>query len=510
MPGVFDEDRDEWAQARSELLELVGKDGYAAARRTTINAHYTDPAIVAVIWQTVRELGFDGGRVLEPGCGIGTFIGLAPADAELTGVELDPASARLAQALYPHASVRNESFADTRLPDGHFDLTVGNVPFADVRLHDPQNNAGRHSIHNHFILKSLALTRSGGLVAVLTSRFTLDAGNPAARREMSQLADLVGAIRLPSGSHRRTAGTEAVMDLLILRRRGDGEPADSSWESTRAVDVDGEQIRINAWLAERPEMILGHLAAGRGMYASDTLLVRCDVPFGQLAERLRDAAGTLVAAAREHRLTAAARDTSPAGAEHSEVVALAPPGEWDGHIVPRADGTFATVAQGTHEPLSVPATQAAELRSLLGLRDRARGLLAAEAASLRDTPELAVLRDGLRVAYTAYVERYGPLNRYTLRRAGRVDADGGEERMARITPPAVRLLCTHDPFGPLVRALENFDDSTQTAAPAALLTERVVAPRAPRLGADTPQDALAIGLDTHARVEIEEIARLLG
>ena len=106
MPGVFDEDRDEWAQARSELLELVGEDGYAAARRTTINAHYTDPAIVAVIWQTVRELGFDGGRVLEPGCGIGTFIGLAPADAELTGVELDPATARLAQALYPHASVR--------------------------------------------------------------------------------------------------------------------------------------------------------------------------------------------------------------------------------------------------------------------------------------------------------------------------------------------------------------------------------------------------------------------
>ena len=168
MPGVFDEDRDEWAQARSELLELVGEDGYAAARRTTINAHYTDPAIVAVIWQTVRELGFDGGRVLEPGCGIGTFIGLAPADAAMTGVELDPATARLARALYPHATVRNESFADTRLPDGHFDLTVGNVPFADVRLHDPQHNPGRHSIHNHFILKSLALTRPGGLVAVLT------------------------------------------------------------------------------------------------------------------------------------------------------------------------------------------------------------------------------------------------------------------------------------------------------------------------------------------------------
>ena len=508
---MFDEDRDEWAQARSELLELVGEDGYAAARRTTINAHYTDPAIVAVIWQTVRELGFDGGRVLEPGCGIGTFIGLAPADAAMTGVELDPATARLAQALYPHASVRTASFADVRLPDGHFDLTVGNVPFADVRLHDPQHNPGRHSIHNHFILKSLALTRPGGLVAVLTSRFTLDAANPAARREMSQLADLVGAIRLPSGSHRRTAGTDAVMDLLVLRRRGTGEPAtDPSWESTRAVDVDGEQIRINAWLADRREMILGHLAAGRGMYASDTLLVRPDGPLEQLAERLQHAGGTLVAAARANGLTATERDVSLVDGAGPEAVALAPPGEWDGHIVARPDGTFATIALGALEPLSVPSTQARELGSLLDLRDRARGLLAAEAASLQDTPDLAVLRDGLRAAYSTYVERYGPVNRYTLRRTGRVDADGGEERMARITPPAVRLLCKHDPFGPLVRALENFDDTSQTAAPAALLTERVVAPRAPRLGADTPQDALAICLDTHAHVDLAEIARLLG
>jgi SAM-dependent methyltransferase len=506
---VFDEDRDEWAQARAELRDLVGEDGYAAARRTTINAHYTDPAIVAAIWQLVQDLGFDGGRVLEPGCGIGTFIGLAPAGAELTGVELDPATARLAQALYPHATVRGESFADTRLPDGFFDLTVGNVPFADVKLHDPQHNPGRHSIHNHFILKSLALTRPGGLVAVLSSRFTLDAANPAARREMSALADLVGAVRLPSGSHRRAAGTEAVMDLLVFRRRRDGEaPADLDWESTRAVTVDGQQVRVNSWLAHRPAMILGTLSAARGMYASDTLLVRPDAPLEQTAERLRAAAGELVAFAREHGLSAGERDTSPPAAERQ--VALAPVGEWDGHIVAEPDGRFAVVAGGVQTPLSVPGTQAAELRALLGLRDAARGLLAAEAATIEDTPELALMRVQLRDHYTAYVELYGPLNRYTLRRTGRADPDSGEERMARITPPAVRLLCQNDPFGPLVRALENFDHTSQTAAPAALLSERVVAPRAPRLGADTPQDALAICLDTHARVELGEIARLLG
>ena len=273
VPAVFDKDRSEWTAVRAELRELLGEDGYASARRTTINAHYTDPAVVAAIWQTVGELGFDGGRVLEPGCGAGVFLGLAPADAELTGVELDGASARLARALYPHATVRTESFADTRLPAGHFDLTVGNVPFADVRLHDPQHNRSHHSIHNHFILKSLALTRPGGLVAVLSSRFTLDASNPAARREMGELADLVGAVRLPTGSHRRTAGTDAVMDLLILRRRAPGEqPADRSWENTQPVDVDGQQVRINAWLAAHPDMILGRLDASG---AACTPATRC-------------------------------------------------------------------------------------------------------------------------------------------------------------------------------------------------------------------------------------------
>ena len=410
--------------------------------------------------------------------------------------------------------MRTESFADTRLRAGHFDLTVGNVPFADVRLHDPQHNRSHHSIHNHFILKSLALTRPGGLVAVLTSRFTLDASNPAARREMGELADLVGAVRLPTGSHRRTAGTDAVMDLLILRRLAPGEqPADRSWENTQPVDVDGQQVRINAWLAAHQDMILGRLELRRGMYASDTLHVRPEWPLEQTAERLRAAAGQLVARAREHDLTVGLRDTSrtPAAANDlSQRVALAPEGEWDGHIVDRPDRTFAVVVDGVQEPLSVPATQAVELRALLGLRDQARALLAAEAADLEDTPALAAIRSELRADYQAYVARSGPINRYTLRRTGRTDSDTGDERMARITPPAVRILTKHDPFAPLVRALENFDDITHTAAAAAILTERVVQPRAPRLGADTPQDALAICRDTRGRVDLDEIARLLG
>ena len=219
IPAVFDERDPAWAAERDLLQELLSEAEYTQARRTVLSAYYTDPTYVAAIWQTLTDLGFAGGRVLEPGCGSGTFLGLAPEGARVVGVELDSTSARIARALYPQHQVRAESFADTRFAGGWFDATVGNVPFADIALHDPVDNANRHSIHNHFLLKALRLTRPGGIAAALTSHFTLDAANPAARREMSRYADLLGAIRLPSGAHRRTAGTEAVTDLLILRRR---------------------------------------------------------------------------------------------------------------------------------------------------------------------------------------------------------------------------------------------------------------------------------------------------
>ena len=524
MPQLFDEQRAEWAAARRELRELAGEQGYEAARRTTINAHYTDPQIAAAIWQAVRELGFTGGRVLEPGCGAGIFLGLAVQGTELTGVELDLSTAAIARALYPRATIRAESFAATRLPDGYFDLAIGNVPFADVRLHDPRHNPGGHSLHNHFILKSLALTRPGGLVAVLTSHYTLDAANPAARREMNALADLIGAVRLPTGAHHRAAGTDALMDLLILRRReGDQPPRDSSWETTSLLDVDGQQVRINTYLAAHPELMLGELAVGRGMYGADTLQVAAPGGLEEVPAQLRRALGQLVTEAREQGLIVGPRDTSPvdaraprelsrtlaAAAGDVSPAALAPEGAWDGHIAAAPDGMFTVVDQGLLEPLAVPASHRAELSALLGLRDSARSLLAAEAATLEDTEEITELRGALRRRYLDYQARYGPINRFTLRRTGRADPTTGEERRARITPTAVRLLRT-DPFAALVRALENFDETAQAATPAGMLTERVVLPRVPRLGADSPQDALAICLDTHGRVEVEEIGRLLG
>ncbi len=506
VPEIFDEARAEWAPERAQLHELLGEQGYAGARRTTINAHYTHPAIARAMWELASELGFEGGRVLEPGCGAGVFIGLAPAGAEMTGVELDDTTAAIAQALHPDARIIARSFAQYQ-PRGTFDLTVGNVPFADVRLHDPVHNRQQHSIHNHFIVKSLALTRPGGHVIVLTSRYTLDAANPAARREISGLADLLGAVRLPTGAHRRAAGTDALTDLLILRRRAPGaEPLSESWVNTRIVQLQGGEARVNEYFIEHPDRVLGELTVGHGMYAADTLSVLGELDPDEISEAISGHGRRIAAAAPA--LPQRSSERAVVGADELQLVE-APEGLWDGHLVMLANGTFAEVKDGLEHPIQTPGTIAAELRALLGLRDRARELLAGEAQSLQDTPRIAELRTRLRADYESYYARYGPINRFTLRRTGRIDPDSGGERMARIAPRALRAF-RGDPFCPLVMSLEAFDETTQRATPATLLSKRVIAPREPVLGVETPQDALAVCLDTHGHVEIAEIARLLG
>ena len=271
---MFDITRQQFAWAREHLSGLLTEQELAAAARSTINAHYTDAALVQAIWAAAQQFGFDGGHVLEPGCGSGNFIGFAPATAHMTGVELEPVTAAIAAALYRSATIIPGSFADTRAPEDSFDLVIGNVPFGQVTLHDPRHNRAGHSIHNHFIIKSLHLTRPGGLVMVLTSRYTMDARNPAARREIASLADLAGALRLPGGAHQRAAGTSVVTDLLILRRREPGrQPDATAWEQARLTDLDGAQVAVNEYFLDHPEAVLGELGATNGAYRADDLVV---------------------------------------------------------------------------------------------------------------------------------------------------------------------------------------------------------------------------------------------
>jgi len=502
---VFDSAKDEWANERAELRTLLDEDQWAQAERTTINAHYTDPLIIAQMWRTVGSLGFTGGMVLEPGSGAGTFIGLAPETARMTGVELDTVTARISAALYPHADIRAESFADTRLPAGHFDLAIGNVPFGNIALHDPVHNATGQSMHNHFILKSLALTRPGGLVAVLTSHYTMDAQNPGARREMNELADLIGAVRLPTGAHRRAAGTEVLTDLLIFRRREpDQPPMDDLWETVTPITVSGRMVKINAYFDHHPEHMLGQIGVRQGMYGADTLTVNGDLD--TLGTDLGDVLDQIVWTARRNDLVMIER--TPAQEVKRAVFVPSPSHLWDGSIVAHADGTFATVDRGGLEPLTVPKSAGVELRSLLALRDAASHLLTLEAGTLDDTEEITAARATLKRDYQKYLGKYGPLNRYTLRPTGRVN-DAGDDTYARIVPTPIRILRA-DPFGPLVLALEQFDDTDQTATPAAIMSRRVIAPLPEIQGVETPADAIAVSLDRTGRIDLPLVADLLG
>ncbi|MCW2902438.1 MAG: helicase, partial [Streptosporangiaceae bacterium] len=430
--------------------------------------------------------------------------------AEMVGVELEPITAAIAAALYPDARILPESFADTHAPQGSFDLVVGNVPFAKATLTDPLYNRGKHSIHNHFIIKSLNLVAPGGLVALITSRYTLDSANPAARREIAGLADLVGAIRLPPSAHQRTAGTKVVTDLLVLRRREeDFEPAPVDWELTELADLstgtdgqDSAPVRVNSYFLAHPEMVCGELTTGRGQFSDAELTVRAERPAAQLlAEKLDILVERAQAAELTHRpsaLIAPAQRAALVG-RRAQIS--------DGYIA--VDGQeFTQVSEGAVTPFAVPAAQRAELRALLGLRDGVVELLGAEAAALDSTPELDQLRTQLNSRYEEYVAEYGPINRFAWRRTGRTHPETGADLMARF--PARQGGFRTDPHAPLVFALEEFDSATQRATKAAILTQRVVAPRTPRLGADSPEDALAICMDSHGRVELAEVARLLG
>jgi N12 class adenine-specific DNA methylase/SAM-dependent methyltransferase len=515
-PGLFDDRDDGWAALRGEVRARLDEAAWAAARRTTLNAHYTPAEVVEAMWTAVRDLGFEGGRVLEPGCGAGSFIGLAPAGlaapVRMVGVELDPTTVAVAQALYPDAEIRAEGFERTRFPAGCFDATIGNVPFAKVSLYDPVHNPSRLSLHNHFIVKSLALTRPGGLVGVVTSRYTLDARNPVARREMAALGDLVGAVRLPGGTMRSAAGTDAITDIVILRRRAEGAPrAGEPWDRVTTVAAVGGDVEVNEYFARHPERVLGQPRAGGGQYRrSDPQVTPHDRPLGP---DLTAALAGVVEEAGRAGLRATPRvtpapdlaGTLEADAARSTVTGLEAK---EGSIVTGPGGTFARITNGVPERFEVkPRSDRAELAALLGLRDAVGDLLALEAATVDDATT-APARAVLNARYDAYVAGYGPLNRFKLVRTGWPDPETGEDVMRQARPTMGQF--RRDPDYRSVMALEDFDPDTQLATKAAIFSVRVVAPRRPRLGAENAQDALAICLDEHGRVDLDVIAGLLG
>jgi N12 class adenine-specific DNA methylase len=504
LPAMFDSANEQWAELRSQLEQLLTPEQWSAARRTTLNAHYTQPGVIGPVWDFVRSLGFDGGRVLEPGCGSGHFIGFAPTEVDIdwTGVELDPTTARITQLLYPQADIRTEGFEQTALADGSVDLVVGNVPFGKIALHDPRHNRAGHSIHNHFIIKSLRLCRPGGLVAVLTSRYTLDSRNDRARSTIGELGDFVTAIRLPSSTHRAVAGTDAVTDLVVFQRRTPGTTPNHArdWQATTEIDTADGSVRVNTWFADHPDLMLGEVRLG-GQYRGDDLRLIGDFDSDHLRRTLTEQA--VSARSRGHIVTSRVEADQPVRSYTALPVDqkhLKP-----GSIVVLGNDAFGRLVDGRVEPIDVSKSSRAEVRALCGLRDVLAELLDVQTEALDDA-EIASLQERLSHRYDRYVARYGALNRFTWARTGRTD-DNGQEIMRRNRPRMGGF--RDDPDAPNVFALEVFDADDQIATKSAVFNRRLLVPRAVQAGTDDPSEAVLISLDQLGRVDLDRIADLL-
>ncbi|WP_221936741.1 DEAD/DEAH box helicase family protein [Skermania sp. ID1734] len=561
-PTVFDVQRDEWAPERDAVRAVLNDAEYDAAKRSTLNAHYTDPAIARVMWDALVEAGFQGGRVLEPGCGSGNFVGLAPDSATMVGVELDPTSARIAHYLYPSAQIRNEGFERTRVGDGSFVAAIGNVPFGDFSRVDPVHNPGGHNIHNHFILKSLHLTAPGGYVAVISSSYTLDAADTAARLEMHDAAELVGAFRLPSRAFQRVAATQVVTDVLVFRRRQESEtiphPSTVDWIHTQQVpapDRNGEEttLKLNSYFANHPDHVLGDIVADHGLYRDAVLTVRSS-DLAAVPDSLRQTLIPVVAAARDRGAGLVARHRDRAQLDgHS---GLATARELYAGTEPIGRVTFDDATDtfyrrgldGEPEAMKVFRSRVTETKHLLRLRDLAEAAIASQRGGASPADRDSIRRD-LNKVYDSYIAHYGPVNRVKLTGGKERSQADGQRRFEELeakwryterdqetgrpydgqlpddvhdelaesawtASPIVRRQ-THleavrsDPAMAMVLALEHWDDETATATKSAIFSRDVVV--SPRLiaSAQSPDEAVAISVGERGEVQLDRIAELL-
>lgn len=534
----------EWAPRRTELNALTTEQQRAAAARSSLTAYYTDPAVVTEIWSALKGLGFVGGSVLEPGAGVGTFIGQAPTTARMVGVELDPTTSAIARALYPSAEIVTGGFEGPGWNEGAFTAAVGNVPFGNFKLYDPAHNARGFTIHNHFLHKAVQLTAPGGIVAVITSAYTLDSKNPAARRALHRNADLVGAIRLPSGAF-DGSGTSVVTDLVILRRRMNGEVPHpiSMWEDTVDVGTPAGPVAINRYFAEHRDHVLGTLTAGTSPWGEHVATTIDGPDRSEIGAALREQLAAIVARAQSNGLTFGIDPDATLPAPHDDQL-----GSWDqvrkpGSIRVTANGGFERLdpTSRTWQPHRVARTHTAEARTLLELRDAVSELLAAQRGGTDDDRQAA--RAHATAIYERYVAAYGPVNRYSettrsswvlarnldeadidpdwpARQRGadkgrpELDEDGEpvmqvrRETTTRTRPPGVEALRS-DPGFAAVLAVEDFDDDTQTATPAAILTRDVITPPQSPQQVESAADALAVVLDRTGRVDLDAIAGLI-
>ena len=488
MASAFSPDNRRYEQLRSLLTE----DEYKAARASVLNAHYTSPTIIRAIYDAAAQFGFENGKILEPSMGVGNFFGMLPErmkDSQLTGVELDSISGRIARKLYPNADIKITGYENTKFADNSFDCAVGNVPFGDYSLHDKRYDKEHLLIHDYFFVKSLDKVRPGGVVAFVTSKGTLDKANPAARRLMAERADLLGAIRLPNTAFKANAGASVTTDILFLQKRDTPPEQLPAWTET-GKNADG--MELNNYFLQHPEMILGTMQEVTTQYGKDTACV--PDPNVELEDLLSAAvlhlghenvfqSNTLI----EDDVFQSNTQEPPAPETADVFQSNTPMEELRPFSYAVQDGKLMfKEADGNLVPSEMNATAVKRAISMIGIRDAVRNLIEAQRDGC-DDEQLHALQADLTQNYDTFVKEFGNIHKRGNKLAFRKDAGY-----------------------PLLLALEKLDDEQNVIGKTAIFSKRTISPHIVATHAETPEDALGLSLAERGKIDFAYMSALLG
>ena len=478
LADAFDPDKESWSKEYAQLKELLTPEEYAAARGSTLNAHYTSPTVIRAIYEAVGRMGFETGNILEPSCGVGNFFGMLPesmAGSKLYGVELDSISGRIAQQLYPKADITVAGFETTDRRD-FYDLAIGNVPFGQYQVNDKAYNKLGFTIHNYFFAKALDQVRPGGVVAFVTSRYTMDAKDSSVRRYLAQRAELLGAIRLPNNAFKANAGTEVVSDIIFLQKRD--RPLDIAPEWTQTGQTE-DGFAINRYFLDHPEMVLGRPTAESTQYGKQDYTV---VPIEglELADQLHDAVKYIRGTYQEAELPelgeGEAIDNSipadPSIKNYSYTVV-------DGNVYYRENSRMVRP--------DLNATAEARVKGMVGLRDCVQGLIDLQMDAATSDSDIREKQAELNRLYDDFSAKYGLIN-------------DRANRLAFADDSSYYLLC----------ALEIVDEDGRLERKADMFTKRTIKPHEAVTSVDTASEALAVSIAEKARVDMEYMEQLTG
>ena len=479
LADAFDPGKDNWAKEYAELKGLLSEDEYAAARSSTLNAHYTSPTVIRGIYNAVEHMGFRSGNILEPSMGVGNFFGMLPdsmAGSRLYGVELDSITGRIAQKLYPQADITVAGFETTDRRD-FYDLAVGNVPFGQYKVNDKAYNKLGFSIHNYFFAKAIDQVRPGGIVAFVTSRYTMDSKDSTARKHMAERADLLGAIRLPNNAFRANAGTDVVSDIIFLQKRDRPIDHEPDWVQLGKTE-DG--FAINQYFVDHSEMILGVLSTESTQYGREELTV-APLEGTSLADQLAEAVQHIEGQYAEVEV----ETPDIADAENEKHILPADP-EVKNFSYTVVDGEVFYRENSVMTQVKLSDTAKGRVTGMVELRQIVNDLIDQQ---LNDYPDedIKATQERLNAAYDAFTAKYGLLND---RKNGRLFEQDS----------SYYLLCS----------LENLDEQGQLKSKAAMFTKRTIRPERTVTSVDTPSEALAVSIGEHGKVDLPYMAELLG